>query len=219
MCWNKDVSLNTFLFSGFVLLLIIYNNTYTKYKLVEVDIWVYIFYCSFIFMQLIEYFIWKNINNTFYNSFYSRLAILLVLFQPIASLLMISSNYNKLKWNMISLYSVLVLPYSLYKLTTTTINSSVSSMGHLKWNYFSNFGKYKLIFGTIWLFFFFFSIFLSRYHHVSIFQILLVIVMLYYYYKDGTFTSMWCWFANTTMLYYAVYLLIYLPFMEKSKLC
>ena len=37
MCWNKDVSLNTFLFSGFVLLLIYYNNTYTKYKVAEFD--------------------------------------------------------------------------------------------------------------------------------------------------------------------------------------
>ena len=87
MCWNKDVSLNTFLFSGFVLLLIYYNNTYTKYKVAEFDrIWVYVFFSSFILMQLIEYFVWKNINNAFYNSFYSVLAVLLILFQPIASL-------------------------------------------------------------------------------------------------------------------------------------
>ena len=35
MCWNEHVSLNTFLFSSFVLLLIIYNNYYTKYKIKE----------------------------------------------------------------------------------------------------------------------------------------------------------------------------------------
>ena len=29
MCWNKEVSLNTFLFSSFVFLLILYNNKYT----------------------------------------------------------------------------------------------------------------------------------------------------------------------------------------------
>lgn len=33
MCWNENVSLNTFLFSSFVLLLIFYNNTYTQYKI------------------------------------------------------------------------------------------------------------------------------------------------------------------------------------------
>ena len=219
MCWNKDVSLNTFLFSGFVLLLIIYNNAYTKYKIAELDIWVYVFFFSFIFMQLIEYFIWKNINNDYYNSFYSILAIFLVLFQPIASLMMIPSTYNTMKLNMVFLYSVLILPYSLYTLATTTINSSVSSMGHLKWNYFSKLGSYNIIMGPIWMFFFFIGLFLSKFYFVFIFEILLVIAMLYYYYTDGTFTSMWCWFANTTMLYYAIYLLIYLPFMEKSKLC
>ena len=42
--WNKDISLNTFLFSSFVLLLIIYNNTYTQYKINELEnIWMYLF--------------------------------------------------------------------------------------------------------------------------------------------------------------------------------
>jgi len=30
MCWNAEVSLNTFAFSTFVLGMIIYNNTYTQ---------------------------------------------------------------------------------------------------------------------------------------------------------------------------------------------
>ena len=33
MCWNEHVSLNTFIFSIFVLLLIAYNNKYTQYKI------------------------------------------------------------------------------------------------------------------------------------------------------------------------------------------
>ena len=53
MCWNKDVSLNTFLFSSFVILLIYYNNTYTKYKVAEFNsIWVYVFFGSFIFYAI-----------------------------------------------------------------------------------------------------------------------------------------------------------------------
>lgn len=68
MCWNKDVSINTFLFSIFVLILIIYNNNYTQYKIDEVNnIFAYIFLLSFILMQLIEYFLWQNLNDKFYN--------------------------------------------------------------------------------------------------------------------------------------------------------
>lgn len=56
MCWNASVSLNTFLFSSFVLALIIYNNLFTKYKIHELNnIWVYLFLSSFVFMQLIEF--------------------------------------------------------------------------------------------------------------------------------------------------------------------
>ena len=37
MCWNQHVSLNTFIFSMFVLLLIAYNNEYTQYKIPELN--------------------------------------------------------------------------------------------------------------------------------------------------------------------------------------
>ena len=66
MCWNEDVSLNTFLFSSFVLLLIIYNNLFTKYKIQELNNpFIYLLIASFVFIQLIEFFIWKNINDKF----------------------------------------------------------------------------------------------------------------------------------------------------------
>ena len=82
MCWNQEVSLNTFLFSMFVLLLIIYNNKYTQYKIKELDnIWMYLFLASFIFMQLIEFFIWRNINNKFYNHLFSTMAVILLIIQ------------------------------------------------------------------------------------------------------------------------------------------
>lgn len=84
MCWNKEVSLNTFLFSFGVLLLIIYNNKYTQYKIKELNnIRFYMFLSSIIFVQLLEYFIWININNSFYNQIFTTLVILLTLLQPV----------------------------------------------------------------------------------------------------------------------------------------
>ena len=93
MCWNKQISLNTFIFSFGVLLLIIYNNNYTQYKIKELNnFWMYMFLSSIIFVQLIEYFIWNNINNPFYNQIFTTMVILLTLSQPVFSLLLIKSN-------------------------------------------------------------------------------------------------------------------------------
>ena len=64
MCWNQYVSINTFIFSIFVLILIAFNNKYSPYKVKEFDsIFVYIFFISFISMQLIEFFIWRNLED------------------------------------------------------------------------------------------------------------------------------------------------------------
>ena len=85
MCWNEHVSLNTFLFSFGVLLLVMYNNAYTPYKIPSCTGIMYLFLASFIFMQLIEFFIWRNLHNA-YNHLFSVLALLLVSVQPLISL-------------------------------------------------------------------------------------------------------------------------------------
>ena len=45
MCWNKNVSLNTFIASIGILALIFYNNKYTQYKIdtFQGNIFVYLF--------------------------------------------------------------------------------------------------------------------------------------------------------------------------------
>ena len=35
MCWNEYVSINTFVFGIFVLLLIAFNNKHSQYKIIE----------------------------------------------------------------------------------------------------------------------------------------------------------------------------------------
>jgi hypothetical protein len=210
MCWNEDVSLNTFLFSGFVLLLIIYNNTYTKYKIKELnDTWIYVFIFSIILMQLIEYFIWKNIK-TKYNHLFTGCAILLLCFQPIASLMLLT---NKPFRNvMLSLYCITVIPYLLYKLY---INSfySVVKQGHLDWKLGTSY------IWILWLFFLLYSLVAEQKWVILISSVIMLCVVCVLYLKTNTHNSMWCWGVNTIMLYYAGYLLFYLPFLEKSALC
>lgn len=211
MCWNEHVSLNTFLFSSFVLLLILYNNTYTNYKIKYFNSpWIYLFFVSFISMQLIEFFIWRNINNTFYNHIFSTMAATLIFIQPLITLMMVSNI--SLRNNLLLAYLLFFIPYFTYKFITNNMKSQISNRGHLVWLFFDT--NMLLFFG--WLFFFLFSFIYTQNFYGFLFGIVLFLISYYNYYKDKTIGSMWCWVVNSSMIYFAFYLLMYLPFCENE---
>ena len=215
MCWNKDISLNTFLFSSFVLCLIIYNNAYTQYKIDGLNnVYMYIFLMSFILMQLIEYFIWINIKNPLYNSIFTALATLLLIFQPIAST-MIISDYT-VKKRLLQSYLLFIVLLLIYRFDIKFLNSSVSNLNHLRWNTAFSVKYVSDIIGfIIWLFFFLFPLFYSGNTFALMFGLFTLMLTTYNYYKDDTVGSMWCWIVNMVMIYYAAYLLLYLPFVKR----
>jgi hypothetical protein len=217
MCWNADVSLNTFLFSVFVLVLIFYNNTFTKYKMQEFDNkWMYIFLASIIFMQLIEFFIWRYIDNKFYNNLFSVIAMLLILVQPITSIMLLTNI--QLRNILLASYSLLAVPFTIYNLLMVHSYSDVSKSGHLIWNFFGKVSGNPIIY-FIWLCFFFFSFLYEKMWPGLIFGIFTLVVSVINYKNDNSMWSMWCWVVNSVMIYYAFYLLLYLPFLEKSAIC
>ena len=55
MCWNAEVSLNTFIF-GFISAIIVYLFGYINIGLILIIL-------SFTSIQLLEYFIWTYIDN------------------------------------------------------------------------------------------------------------------------------------------------------------
>jgi hypothetical protein len=211
MCWNQHVSLNTFLFSSFVLLLIIYNNAFTQYKIKDLNnFWVYAFFMSFILMQLIEFFIWRNINDKYYNNVFTSLAALLLLFQPVISLMIVSNK--TLKIALLMIYLLAAIPYFIYILLTKNIHSIIGKNGHLNWLFFT---PSTLVF-LFWLFFFLFSLVYEKKWSGFLFGFILMCVSWHNYTSDHTFGSMWCWVVNSIMIYYAIYLLVYLPFCGKG---
>lgn len=214
MCWNKDISLNTFLFSSFVLLLIMYNNKYTQYKIKELDsVWVYLFIFSFILMQLIEYFIWRNINDPIYNNIFSIMVTLLLFVQPIASAMLIPSK--TVSSNIIKLYLIITVPLIIYRLLTKKISTTISPLNHLSWDLVLYKNSILDIFlGVGWIMFFLFPLFYIGELFAFLFGILTLMIIVYNSYKDGSVGSMWCWIVNSIMLYYAGYLLLWLPFFK-----
>lgn len=217
MCWNQYVSLNTFTFSTIVLILIAYNNKYTPYKISELNnVFVYIFFMSFITMQLIEFFLWRNLKNTDINQKLSIAGALLLMVQPIASLLMLKDDFTRKA--MLTAYTIPAFAYFIYKVNTqSNFNTTVTPTGHLRWNWLNQ-DKNKLL-GLIWFFFLYISIFVEKqYYTAGIITLALLAVSYYSYRKEGSYGSLWCWSINSLMIYYAIKLLIVLPYKE-HRLC
>ena len=203
MCWNQYISLNTYVFSMGMLLFMIYNNNYTPYK-VNINIYGYFFILSFCSMQLIEYFLWRNLENKKLNYFYSLIGQILVAIQPIASLLLLTNTILKIQ--MIGLYSLYLFGifFTHDKIFKTTIKN-----GHLKWTWVPiNYYIY-----LVWVFFLMFSFFVNR-NYIAILVALFLFAITYLNSEKGTGGSLWCWTINFSMIFYAIYLLIWMPFKE-----
>lgn len=211
MCWNADVSLNTFLFSIFVLGIVYYNNHYTKYKIHHFDNeWMYIFLLVSFSMQLIEYFLWKNINNKYYNSIFTTCSFILVFLQPVASLMLLS-NYS-IRNMLLTLYIIIVVPYIIYRIYSKKFGTTVSPSGNLIWNLHIN----RIIF-WFWLFLLLFSFLYQQQWGSVLFAIITFSIFIYK--EQASSGSLWCWFINSVSIYLSVYLLFYLPFNENKRIC
>ena len=214
MCWNKEVSLNTFLFSSFVYLLILYNNKYTFYKIHDFDkFWIYVFMGIVILMQLVEYFIWCNINDIFYNKLFTFMAMTIIFFQPITTIMNISDS--KIKKMLLFSYLGLFIPFGLINYNKN-IYSTISQNKHLNWNLINHDNKIAKIIQFAWMFFFLFPLFYEGHQFGFLFGVLTSSIMIYNYINDDSIESMWCWIVNLIMIYYAGYLLFYLPYIIKK---
>lgn len=201
MCWNEHVSLNTFLFSTFVLCLILYNNLYTPYKIKELhSLAVYLFLISIISMQLVEFFLWRNLN-TDYNIVLSTIGIILLILQPIFSLSIIEDVVLR-EWLCV-LYVFWVLILGNLKVKKTVVED-----GHLNWGFFKEFN----LFIVGWIAFLFIGPIYRGLWPAVIIGAVLALIAHFRYKQTAIRGSMWCWLVNIILLYYACILLLVLPF-------
>jgi hypothetical protein len=200
MCWNSKVSLQTFIFSTTPLVLCLY------FKLINLQN--YLIYQTFFSMQLLEYFLWTNLNNKMWNRIFSMVGFTLIVLLAAFS---IYGNKHKYSAYVLGLYLLFVV----YILSNIPIdfNTTVAPNKHLSWNWL----KLPLPIIVIWTLFFMyssvFSIYLGNYTHlpVMIFTAFIYLFTFYSYYDSNTFGTMWCWIANANAIYF-YYLLFNLLF-------
>ena len=221
MCWNADISLNTFLFTTFSLIFIYFANTYTRYKSETFqNPLVYVFVLLVVSMQLIEHFVWKNIDNNLVNSRLSRLASIVIVLQPLTLLLMVPIIH--VRYMTILFYLAFIVGVTIYynHLPGNSLRTymSVAKNGHLKWEWIDYKG-YERILLFVFLSFYVIPLMIIRNNLLFLFIIPALLISLYYYYKEQTMGTIWCWSVNLFMFYFLMEILLIKPFIEYNGLC
>jgi hypothetical protein len=124
-------------------------------------------------------------------------------------------NNDNLKKYILVIYLIIAIPFGIYRFSVKKIVSSVTKKGHLYWDNILYKNYSENIYFVIWLFFFLFSFFYNQSYFELLFGLIMLIIISYNFISDGSMGTMWCWVVNSIMIYYAAYLLIYLPFTQK----
>ena len=219
MCWNQDVSINTFVFACLALIFIYLTNKYTKYKTETFENpLVYLFFFSVASMQLIEFFLWRNLNDKTINKNLSMAAAALIIVQQIILMLMIK-NIN-VRYILLLIYTVLTISIFLYKITHDPLifNTFIGSNGHLSWEWM-NWTKNEPSLLFIALIFYVLPLLLVKNNILTLFVMLSMLISLTGYYKYNTFGTMWCWSSNFFLLYFIFDIILIKPYCEYKGVC
>jgi len=197
MCWNTSVSLNTYIFGLFASSFAYYNGV--------INLIGFIYYQSFIIMQLIEYFIW---SKTFSNKLLSQIALFFIICQPIFNILKIETQPKLIPYLLVAYLVFIGILYSVViPLHTIEFSTVPSKNGHLSWKWLD----INIFIIILWF------TFLSLYWIIDRIYILFAIITIFLiisiilYKKTNTWGSMWCWIANVTS-FCLIFLVFYKDF-------
>ena len=182
MCWNERVSLNTFLFSFFGVNFAYFNNI--------INIYEYLFFYSFISIQLLEYFAWKHLHNKKINRLLSQLGLFLIVMQPLLIILIPNNVKFNIKATLITLY--LIFFSLIFFSIKNDFSMEKAPNGHLAWNWL----KYPPLIVLLWLTFYLVILLYAKKYILFAINAIIVLAIYYTYYKTNTWGSLWCWIAN-----------------------
>ena len=179
MCWNADVSLKTYLL-GMALAAL------TKYR-GSVDNATWAFLVLFTHMQLVEYFLWKNMDNPQQLELWSKIGSIVIVSQPL--FLMNMMKDSKLKLQLMAVYLAVVVGW--FALKTKRFETRVGANGHLVWDWFPASSTWAILWVVSW----FTPLILSQNYKLLFLSLAGFIPSVYYYLKYNTWGTMWCWIS------------------------
>lgn len=212
MCWSPEVSIRTFVFTCVTLVFIYVTNTFTAYKTPLFNHpFAYVFMFAVACVQLVEYFLWKNLNHFERNTFFSKIAAYLIIAQHLSLMMMIPNP--TIRSRMLLLYAVYLFVYYFYKKRYNPVkfHTRVGENGHLSWEWM-NYKGYEYIWLIIGLLFYIVPALFIRNVTLIALLIPMLLTSLFFYIKYDTFGSMWCWWSNLLLVYFIINIVFIQPY-------
>lgn len=188
MCWNADVSLRTYIL-GMAL------AAFTKFK-TNTDDASWMFLVLFTHMQLVEYFLWKNMDNPDRLKLWSKIGALIIVAQPL--FLMNRMKDHDLMVKLMAAYMLVVVGW--FMVAKKKFETRVGKNGHLIWDWFPAHG-----WSVAWAIAWFAPIILNQDYKILAFALAGYLPSLYYYMKYDTAGTMWCWISVFSWLGYLLW--------------
>lgn len=224
MCFNSQTSLATFLLSSLLSCYLIFNGYLIKNNN---DVFIGILSFTIGIMQLLEYFIWNNLDCNIINHYLSLIIIFVLYLQPTISYfsyIYLFNNFkpfNKYFIYVILLYSLFIIYLLYYFNNNYNLCSKPSKKScRLVWSPYEIFSKtfYNIFLSSIFHLFYFGIIFYiyskrEKNRNISLTSIFLpftfVIAFFYSFYFENInfndiFGSVWCFMAVFLPLIYII---------------
>jgi hypothetical protein len=181
MCWNAEVSLNTFLFGMISMTIVLLLN---KISFITI-----LFTSTLSLIQLMEYYAWNNINNKDAIFKLSIIGYIIIVSQ------ILILNYGFLNNNdrLISVIIILILSiyFFIYNYQNDKFYMEKGENKHLIWHWVDIPPPLLLV---VLIFYIYPAI---QYGIITFMAIIIpLLISLYYYYKYKTWGSMWCYISN-----------------------
>ena len=183
MCWNAEVSLNTFIYGTIAAIIVLSLN--------KIPIRSILLVYTVSLIQLMEYFTWKNINNNELVHYLSITGAFILLLQ----VLLISNNNLKNKEQLFSYIFIFILTIIAFNhnFENKKFHMEKGENGHLKWLW-ADLPIPLLISGLLlWIY----PPIRNKNYISTLFIIITLTISFYYYYKYKTWGSMWCYIGNS----------------------
>lgn len=184
MCWNAEVSLQSFLMG----MSFIGIGAY-----LDVSLPILFFCLTIVFMQLIEYIVWSNYEDPEVNRQASISAFLLLALQPIASIMTVSKM--EIRNALVGSYIILSLFVGFLFPREYEFRMERAANGHLSWKWLTK-EKSTYVALLVYFIFLFAPLLMNREYSLLSLSFFTLTLSLYSYWKENTWGSMWCWIVN-----------------------
>jgi hypothetical protein len=181
MCWSAAGSLQTYTLAMTLAAIHHYKGTMEPVMLLLLIV--------FAQMQLVEYFLWKNLSA---NQLWSGVGMSLLILQPLVTAMLLPDDMRNKAW-LITLTGTV-----LYLLTTKVdLSTEVGANGHLKWNWIPSLSS---LWAIAWLFMLLAPLWITGHRIAFMFTLGTFLISTYFNDKYGTAGSYWCWIAVSVFL-------------------